>query len=122
MGGGEVTIETDVAAVAKQFGEDPRLLQAIVTAEGDILKAVRCSVPTCADRHEALQITCRTVNHRRREFLHSLGASSDAAFVAFLGAAWAPVGAANDPRNLNANWVGNVRKLWLGTGLASGQP
>ncbi len=42
----------------------------------------------------------------------------DAAFVTYLGASWAPVGAANDPRGLNANWVGNVRRLWLGTSLA----
>jgi regulator of RNase E activity RraA len=24
---------------------------------------------------------------------------------------WAPVGVANDPKNLNKNWLGNVRKF-----------
>lgn len=117
-----MTIEPDVDAVARYFGEDPKLLQAIVTAEGDILKAVRCSVPSCADRREALQITCRTVNRRRREFLHTLGSKAEQAFVAYLGASWAPVGASNDPRRLNANWVGNVRRLWLGTDVAGSTP
>jgi len=113
-----MTIDADVAATAKRFGEDPRLLQAIVTAEGDILKAVRCSVPTCTDRQEALEITCRTVNHRRRDYLASLGRNFQQNFVVFLGAAWAPVGAANDPKGLNANWDGNVARLWLGMGPA----
>lgn len=112
-----MTIDADVAAVAKEFGEDPRLLQAIVTAEGNILKAVQCSVPSVQTREEALRVTCRTINHRRRDFVHSLGASSEAAFVAFLGAIWAPVGAANDPQGLNANWTKNVTALWLARSL-----
>ena len=32
-------------------------------------------------------------------------------FVEFLGGRWAPVGASNDPHNLNANWIPNV-KFW----------
>lgn len=117
MGGCEVTIDADVTAVAKEFGEDPRLLQAIVTAEGNILKAVQCSVPSVQTREDALRVTCRTINHRRRDYLHTLGTSSERAFVAFLGNVWAPVGADNDPHGLNKNWIGNVTGLWLGTKL-----
>lgn len=31
-------------------------------------------------------------------------------FIDFMAHRWAPIGAANDPRNLNVNWPGNVRK------------
>ena len=30
-------------------------------------------------------------------------------FIAFLGKRYAPVGAENDPENLNQNWIKNVR-------------
>ena len=33
-------------------------------------------------------------------------------FIAFLGKTYAPVGADNDPRGLNVNWVPNVRRLY----------
>ena len=35
------------------------------------------------------------------------GATPD--YLAFLAARYAPIGAANDPRNLNRNWLKNVR-------------
>jgi hypothetical protein len=35
-------------------------------------------------------------------------------FVKMWGARWAPVGAANDPNGLNANWVHNVIAGWRG--------
>jgi hypothetical protein len=34
------------------------------------------------------------------------------AFVAFWGARWAPVGAENDPHDLNRHWVPNVVQTW----------
>ena len=101
----------DVYAMAKQYGEDPTLLQAIDTQEGDILQAVRCGVPSCKDRAEALAITCKSLNHRRREFLNHLGPQAEAKFIAYFGSLWAPIGAANDPKGLNKNWIPNVLKL-----------
>jgi hypothetical protein len=35
------------------------------------------------------------------------------AFLTFWAQRWAPVGAANDPQDLNRNWPANVSKLWL---------
>lgn len=32
-------------------------------------------------------------------------------FVDFMQSRWAPIGAENDPKNLNANWAPNVRSL-----------
>ena len=36
-------IDVDVRSVATFFGADPVLLQAVVLAEGDIVRAARCS-------------------------------------------------------------------------------
>lgn len=35
-------------------------------------------------------------------------------FIAFLGKTYCPVGASNDPKCLNKNWVQNVQKLYKG--------
>jgi len=37
------------------------------------------------------------------------GISGDGSFIEFLGSRYAPIGAENDPDNLNKNWVQNVR-------------
>lgn len=107
-----MTIETDVHATAKYFGLDPALLQAVVTAEGDIVKAVKCSVPTVSGRPQALEVLARSCVHAMRDFLAKGGIANQDAFVAFWGARWAPRGVANDPHDLNANWVKNVTQLW----------
>lgn len=105
-------IDPDVRGIAAHFGLDPALLQAVVTAEGDIVKAVRCSIPTVTDRADALTITARSCVHAMSDWIKSGGEPRQDAFVAFWAARWAPTGAANDPQHLNANWAGNVDKLW----------
>lgn len=108
-------LDKDVATTARHWGLDPKLLQAVVQSEGDILKAVRCSVPSTKDRQEALEITCRSGVHALCDWV-KLGAEGGASgFVDFWAARWAPVGALNDPTHLNANWRDNVRALWLHT-------
>ena len=106
-------IDLDVAKASAHFGIDPKLIQAVVQAEGDILKAVRCSVPTTKDRADAIDITCRSAVHAMSDFLKAGGGTS-AQFVAFWAMRGAPDGADNDPTHLNANWPKNVSKLWLG--------
>lgn len=102
-------IDDDVAAAAHFWQEDQRLLQAIVQAEGNIVRAVQISVPSCLTRADALIITCRSLAHRRRDYITHLQQTSD--FLAFFAAHWAPRGAANDPHDLNAHWLDNVRTL-----------
>lgn len=106
-------IDPDVRRIARRFAGSsptfPRLIQAVVRAEGDILKAVRCSVPTCKDREEALEITCRSATHAMSDYLKDLDADG---FVEYWAAKWAPKGAGNDPKNLNVHWAPNVQKLW----------
>jgi hypothetical protein len=102
-------IDPDVRGVAKDFGLDADLLQAIVTAEGNIVRAVQCSVPSVTTRDQALRITARSVVHRMCDFTK---AHDGAGFVKYMQSFWAPTGAENDPQNLNANWAPNVTKLW----------
>ncbi len=105
-------IDTDVAVIAKRFGLDPKLIQAVVNAEGDIVKAVQCSFPLVETREKALDITCRSCVHAMCDWLKGTK-GADEAFVMFWGARWAPEGAKNDPTGLNSNWVRNVTTLWL---------
>lgn len=110
------------------------LLLAMIRAEGGqraFIKAVQCSRPEVKDFAVALAIACKTVRNRVLDFeARGLGAvfvpirstrpdpwtgeanprrlALSDAFLAFLAARWAPIGVANDPTNLNANWLGNV--------------
>lgn len=102
-------IDDDVKRIAKRFGVDAALIQAVVKAEGNIVKAVQCSIPSVTTREEALEITCRSAAHAMSDYLK---ANSAAEYVAFWGARWAPRGAQNDPTDLNKNWPVNVLKLW----------
>jgi len=114
-----MTIDADVLAVAKDFGLDPSLLQAVVTAEGNIVRAVQCSIPTVTTRAVALQITARSCVHAMVDWIKSGGEGRQDAFLAFWANRWAPRGAANDPHDLNANWARNVARLWIST-MANG--
>lgn len=103
-------IDPDVATTAKHFGLDARLLQAVVNAEGNILRAVQISVPSITTRQEALTITARSAVHAMSDYVK---AHVPTGFVEFWAHRWAPVGAENDPTDLNANWPKNVKKGWL---------
>jgi hypothetical protein len=104
-----MTIDGDVRRIAKNFGIDPALIQAVVTAEGNIVKAIQCSFPNVSTREEALQITCRSAVHAMSDYV---GAHHGGAFVDFWAARWAPRGVENDPTDLNRNWPTNVKRLW----------
>lgn len=107
-----MTIDPDVASVAAQFDLDPRLLQAVVQAEGNIVKAVQCSVPSVTTRAMALHVLARSAGHALCDFAKQPEHAPE--FVAFWQARWAPDGAANDPHGLNGNWSHNVLRLWMG--------
>lgn len=53
---------------------------------------------------------CCTVTKRYEEW-KALPVREDH-FITFLGRSWAPVGAKNDPKGLNANWVSNVLSFY----------
>lgn len=106
-----MTIDDDVRRIAKHFGVDAALIQAVVRAEGNILKAVQCSIPSVTTREQALEITCRSAVHAMSDYLKADRISA-AGFVTFWAQRWAPQGAANDPTSLNKNWPVNVLKFW----------
>ncbi len=114
------------------------LLLAMIRAEGGqaaFIKALQCSRPDVQDFGTALAIACKTVRNRVIDYQErGIGQlfvlvhhtrqdpwTKEAAprrlavsetFIRFLAARWAPVGVANDPKNLNANWPGNVIKIY----------
>lgn len=102
-------IDPDVRRIAKRFGVDAALIQAVIRAEGNILKAVQCSVPSVTTREEAVEVTCRSAAHAMSDYIKQ---TNPAGFVSFWAARWAPVGVANDPTALNKNWPVNVTKGW----------
>lgn len=106
---GDMHIDDDVAAKAKQFGIDPALIQAVVNAEGNIVKAVQCSLPSIKTRDDALTVLCRSAAHALSDYVK---ANHKESFVQFWGQRWAPVGASNDPLHLNEHWPVNVNRLW----------
>lgn len=103
-------IDDDVRRIAARFGVDAALIQAVVKAEGNILKAVQCSIPTVTTHEQALEITCRSAAHALSDYVKQHHAAE---FVKMWGQRWAPVGAANDPTDLNKNWPVNVLKFWI---------
>lgn len=105
------------------------------------LKAIRCSRPTCPNYEQALAIGAKTLRSRIMAYCgfcdggsgqlrplfvlechkgldpwtkepqpRRLAFSFD--FIRFVGAKWAPVGASNDPTNLNQHWVSNVEAIY----------
>ena len=54
------------------------------------------------------QVCLNTIAHAWKDW-EMAGSKGD--FIEFLGARYAPVGAANDPHGLNKNWVSNVRRF-----------
>ena len=81
-------IDPDVRAISSFFGVDPALVQAVVAAEGDIVRAVRCSYPTVQTREEALKITARSAAHAMSDWIKSGGEERQDAFITF----WACLG------------------------------
>ena len=88
-----------------------RLVEAIYRAEGGdqatYLNGIR-SV-SYKDSSEARRICVNTVvNNKKRFYLQ--GEHED--YLDFLGSRYCPVGAKNDPKGLNSNWLKNVRYFY----------
>lgn len=111
-----MVVDPIVAARAKHLagGSElfPLFVMAMIDAEGGmarIEKAVACSDPNVPSVEAAVDEACRTAAHRIID--KSLTEDAPAA-VAEVGKYWAPVGVANDPNDLNVNWIPNVTKLY----------
>jgi hypothetical protein len=62
-------IDPDVRGVSAHFGVDAALIQAVVQAEGNIVRAVQCSIPSVQTREQALQILCRSAVHAMSDYI-----------------------------------------------------
>lgn len=113
-----MVIDLDVHTTAARFGLDPALVQAVIVAEGNIVRAVACSIPSIMEKPEAdrrqfaIEVVCRSAVHAMSDYLKAPGAGRAEGFVHFWANRWAPPGASNDPRHLNENWPGNVLAAW----------
>ena len=116
-------IDPDVRRIARRFAGSsstfPKLVQAVVRAEGNILKAVQCSLPDTKTVEDALDVTSRSAVHAMSDYLM---AHDPQGFIEFWAKTWAPQGATNDPTSLNRNWPVNVLSLWLGYQKDAGNP
>lgn len=85
-------------------------MQAVVLAEGNIVKAVQCSIPSIVNEEDALDVLARSAAHALVDFVVQSGLKQS--FSNYWSRRWAPVGADNDPTSLNKNWPGNVARAW----------
>ncbi len=116
----ECKLIIDAAHVA---GVDPRFVAAIRKQENGASGREFGVLSVPAKGYDAqLRVTCRSVAHRLHSYYDDVMDSplrktkddtvySDD-FIEYFGNIWSPVGARNDPRSLNKNWIANVRKLY----------
>jgi hypothetical protein len=84
----------------------PQIRKAVKTAEGNSRNHGVLSVPT-KDSAEASRVLDNSIYNNLVRW-HQAGRPGK--FVDFMQKRWAPIGAKNDPKNLNKNWAPNVRK------------
>ena len=93
-----------------------RLADAIFKAENSKRYPYGIIKPYCGPKTVA---ACRkgclqTIEKRHRMWLDTDPATISAdAFISYLSRSYAPLGAKNDPSNLNSNWIKNVRRLYV---------
>ncbi|HUO04402.1 MAG TPA: hypothetical protein VMU16_04295 [Candidatus Binataceae bacterium] len=114
-----------IVAQAVAHGVDPRFIRAIREQEnGDPGREFGVLSVQASTYDEQLQVCCVSVAHRAGVFdandpplferLPIEGLYYSDAFIQYFGKIWAPMKAANDPGNLNANWIAGVRAIYTG--------
>ena len=85
-----------------------KIANAIFQAEGGTNTAHPYGILTKYKHTTPRQACLNTIRHQHANW-EAAGSHGD--FIEFLGAAYCPVGAKNDPKNLNKNWVPNVKSF-----------
>jgi len=110
-----------IRRVAERFGVDPRFVAAIRKQENGGPGREFGVLDGYATTYDLqLQECCRTVAHRvfiyqargRLFAYNESGLTYSREFLHYFAAIWAPIGVANDPTNLNANWLPGVTQLY----------
>jgi hypothetical protein len=84
-----------------------RLADAIYKAEAS--KSHPYGVLTHYKRTSPRQACINTIKHRLK---HWKAEGSKGDFIDYLQKSYAPIGAENDPSNLNSNWANNVKRFY----------
>lgn len=89
---------------------DEQIVNAIYKAEGGDHAEYPYGIRSvsCGTRDECRKICRNTVKNNRLRYAQ-YGKKSHPDFITFLASRYCPVGAGNDPKNLNKNWIKNVR-------------
>jgi cell wall-associated NlpC family hydrolase len=110
---------------AAQIGLDPRFLVAITGAEtsfGTYGPAQSIHNPFGLGPHMVFPSWAEAIGSAARTLGGSLYRGDGRVTIAAIQARWAPLGAANDPTALNANWVGNVGRYYAEQGADPAAP
>jgi len=97
-------------ALSKEKYNDNDIVNAIYLAEGGekAVKPFGILSVKCKDYQECKEICLNTVKNNRKRYIE-YGYKKYNTFLEFLASKYAPIGANNDPTNLNKNWLKNVR-------------
>lgn len=97
-----------VLAHAKEYS-DEEIAQAIYLAEGGAVSKYPYGIRSvkCNSKDECKKICLKTIANNRKRFASDSKGFSD--YLQFLASRYCPIGADNDPKGLNKNWLKNVR-------------
>lgn len=98
-----------------KYGFDARLIVAIAGAEQGLISLSAPFNMFGYGRTIPFASWSDSINAVAKD-LHDSYFSEGRTTIAEIGSKWAPVGAANDPNNLNANWPGNVGRYYSDLG------
>lgn len=89
---------------------DIEICDAIFRAEGSYKATYLYGIRSMKykDEADARQICLNTIRNNRRRFAE-YGHKQYSTYLEFLASRYCPVGAKNDPSNLNVNWLRNVK-------------
>lgn len=89
---------------------DAEIADAIYKAEGGAKakKAFGILSVKCEGYNECRQVCLNTIRNNRKRY-KEYGYKKYKTYLEFLASRYAPVGAENDPRGLNRNWLKNVK-------------
>ena len=97
-------------AEAGETWSDTQIVNAIYLAEGGAATRYPFGILSvkCDGYDECRRICFNTVRNNRKRY-SAWGRKKFDTYLEFLASRYAPVGVANDPRDLNKNWLKNVR-------------
>lgn len=90
-------------ATGTPFYTEDQIADAIYWAEGGPKTSHPYGILAHYKHTTPRQACINTIRHAQKDW------NGKGDFIAFLGSRYCPVGAANDPRGLNRNWIKNVK-------------